>query len=46
MLWIKNLDHNFCNLKGILSSISNFWVFEMITAAISKEVEIWLRQFH
>lgn len=24
MLWIKNLDHNFCNLKGILSSISNF----------------------
>lgn len=24
MLWIKNLDHNFCNLKGGLSPINNF----------------------
>lgn len=46
VLWMKNFDHNFCNLKGVLSPIDNFKHLKVIIAAISKEFGIWLRHFH
>lgn len=46
MLWIKTFDHNLHYPNRRLSPINTFLLFEITTAGISKELELWLRQFH